>query len=209
MIRVNLIPQAAVVAQVRRRHLVRWSAATAVALVLVSVPLGLDWMHRARAQELEQYSHSLQTELGQVRAQWRTLSKEAKHLQQRLSRAGVLRSKRSWSKMLALVASCTPAESWLTSIATDPATPVARKSIRTSSGTGRKENNAKEPIEDVVLDAPRKLVLEGYAVDAILPNVFVTNLKDTGVFTRVTLEHSTMESVHNGTYLRFLIACEW
>jgi hypothetical protein len=203
MIRVNLISNEQRAAQVRHRHLRRWAVASVAAALLVVGPLGMDWVHRAQAKELGEYSQHLHDEFARVRTDSQSLNAEAEYAELQLSRAKALRSKRSWSGMLALVASCTPEQAWLTSVATDPVSPA--------SGAGKVLAGTKgeKPSGDVALDAPRRLVLLGYALDATLPNRFVTNLKETGVFPDVVLVRSTIQSILDGDYHSFEIICEW
>jgi Tfp pilus assembly protein PilN len=205
MVGVNLIPVSVRLSQVRRRHVRRWAVSVAVGVALVGVSLGMDWLRRAEAAGLCADNERLQSELEAIRADLKSVSAQAAETLLRIERAKALRSKRAWSGMIAMIASCMPPQSWLTSIATDPATPPA--------GTGRSQDRGKTEAEKgqqaVTIDAPRRLRISGYAPDAADPHEFVTKLKATELFTVVALEQSQREPVSDGWYIRFELVCEW
>ena len=210
MNRLNLIPRAVRIARARRRHVQRWFIATTIGAAAVALPLGTDWYHSAEADSLISQGARIHAELARVGEESRSLRTETAQLSLRLERADALRSKRAWSGMFALIASCTPADCWLTEIATDPDVPAAGGSrVLNHRGSGVLPAAGETQDNVVYLEAPRKLRISGYGSNAVLPNTFVTNLKNKGVFTRVTLERSVMELRLGRSYLRFVIVCEW
>lgn len=205
MVGVNLIPKAVQLAQARRRHMNRWGVSILAAAALLAVPSTIDWLQRAEATELRTRNANLQIELAAAGTRLRAQTAQANETLLQLERARALRSKRAWSAMFAMIGRCMPAGCWLTSVATDPATPPAASRGATASRKGADEGNP----QTIVIEAPRKLRVAGYATDVAEPHGFVANLKDTGVFTDVVLEHSRREPALDGYYFRFELVCEW
>jgi len=205
MVEVNLIPESVRLARARRRHGRRWVTSIAVAAVILAVSAGVEWLHRAEAHELHGTSQRLYEELTAARTELRSVTAEAERVRLQIERAKALRSKRAWSGMFALIASHMPVGSWLTLVATDPAKPTAGARYAPAS------NRAKgaEPQQAITIDAPRKLKISGYALNAGDPHEFVRGLKSTALFTKVQLEHSQRESILNGSYFQFEVVCEW
>lgn len=201
----NLIPDSVRQTRTSRRHLKRWGVACLAALVVVAFPLGVDWYRNARAAELGAQARQLAGQLSAARKEVEEATTAAREVFLQLERANALRAKRSWSGMLAMLGACMPTECWISSFATDPATPSVGEH---SSPTG-KPKNGDEPEEVVTIEAPRKLKLVGYALDATQPLMFVRRLKSTGVFDRVTLERSLRETGEGGARFRFELTCEW
>lgn len=206
MVSVNLIPEAVRLAQARRHRLTRWGISIVVAVVVLAAPLCIDWFRRAQAVALRTQHDQLQIQLATIRTELRALTTQANQASVQLERADALRSKRAWSAMFAMIGRCMPAGCWLTSIATDPATP-ARGGDR-HVALRRRDSTQDEP-STVVIEAPRALRIAGYATNVAEPHEFVTNLKEAGVFTGVVLEHSRREPALDGSYFRFELACEW
>ncbi len=212
MISINLIPESIQLRQARRRQIQRWAVWSGAATLLVSVPLGLEWRHRGEADELDRQNIRLHQELSTIQAELKVVTAAADDLFLQIERADVLRSKRAWSAMLALIASAMPDQCWLASIATDPSAPSAasvhRQAVAGGAGA-RVDSRSRKPQQPITIDAPRKLRLTGYAANAGDPLVFVANLKDTRVFSRVALERSFREPTRYGSHFRFELVCQW
>jgi len=215
MTSVNLIPEAVLVAQVRRRHAKGWSLLVLAAGGLSAIPTLLDWSRQAHAAELRGESARLQRELESTRTQLRTTSEEATRVFLEVERANALRSKRAWSAMFALIVSCLPSDCWLASIATDPesppggAQPPRPAGVKPKSGAGERET--------VTIEAPRKLRMIGYAENDRQSLAFVSNLKESRVFQNVLLERtirapdvaSGQAGAQGGVIYQFEVVCEW
>ena len=207
MVSVNLIPKGVQLAQTRRRHLSRWTIAVAVAGVVLTVPLTLGWVRRAEAAHLRAQADQHQARLAQSRNDLETVTTELDRVLSQLERALALRSKRPWSPLLALIGGRMPKGCWLTSIGTDPATPSA--GARRSGRPDSKRAKPATPTSTLIIEAPRKLRIAGYATDAAEPHEFVIGLKDTGIFSNVVLENLRREPALDGFYFRFELLCEW
>ena len=206
MISVNLIPRNVRLAQARRRRLWRWGSLAMVGLLLLGASAGVDFARRATADELRATNEGLQRQITRAQSNLTAITAELMSARNHLEHATALRTKRAWSGMIALIARSMPENCWLTSIATDPDKPL---SIRRSS-TKRVSKNVggKEP-EVVVIDAPRRLRIIGYAERASEPNEFVDRLNHTGVFHLVELKRSQRELILDGAYYRFELFCGW
>ena len=205
MVIVNFIPEVVQIAQARRRHIMRWVVSTALAAAALGFALGLDWLDRAKAEELRAEFGQLQTDRDTERAVRRSITAEVDQLRLQIERARALQAKRAWSGLIGLVADCMPDRCWLTSIATDPAKP---KGSPTRAGSRKPKEDA---VEDgaVMIDAPRKLEIIGYAPEAAQPHHFVAALKEARVFSNVVLKRSQREPILDGSYYRFELVCEW
>lgn len=206
MIGVNLIPWSLQVAQRRRLHMRRWAAAALIAGAMLCVPAMSDRVRQAEASELGLRNRRLQAQLAGLRRDVRSISAKAERVQLQIDRAEALRSKRSWSALISLIGQCMPDGSWSTSIATDPPT-APHGGSRSSARPGHKGDSGGPTT--VVIEAPRRLRISGYATDAVEPLAFVTNLKSAGVFRDVSLESSRREPVLDGSYFRFSVVCDW
>lgn len=212
MVRVNLIPASVQSTRIRRAHIGRWCVAGAAAVAALAIALGLEVAQRTIAKNLRAEQMQVQAGLEELRKDLRVTSAQAKRARLRLERAIALRAKRAWSGMVALIAEQMPKDCWLVSLATDPTTPSASPTLSRVRGTPPIRNGQRTSgsgPDTLVIDAPRKLDLVGYAPQAAQPHQFVTALKRTGVFTRVSLERSQREPVLDGSYFRFELSCEW
>lgn len=213
MVSVNLIPETVQTMHTRQRHLKLWGVMILASFGLLCIPWGMNWYQSARAEALRVESEGLQGRLKTTRTELRTHMTEANALLLQLQRAKALRSKRAWSGMIGLVGSCMPPGCWLTSLATDPETPTAIGRMAVNAAFKRNPANGSDPkgadSATLTIEAPRKMRLVGYATDAAEPHMFVANLKDTEVFSRVALERSQREPVLDGYYFRFELICEW
>lgn len=206
MISVNFIPREVCLAQAQRRRLWRWGTLSLAGLLLLGAAAGFDYTRRARADELRGSSEGLRMEIDLVRANLRGVTTELIGARNHLDHATALRTKRAWSGMIALIDNSMPENCWLTSISTDPEAPQALK--RGTHRTSKKSDGKNEP-EVVVIDAPRRLEIIGYAAKPSEPNEFVNQLNKTGVFSHVELKRSQREPMLDGTYYRFELFCEW
>lgn len=213
MVGVNLIPKDLQLTEALRRHLKVWTVAIVGAAALMSAPLAMGWYRRAEASELRVQNDQLQTLLSEDRANLRVMAARASQAASRLERATALRSKRPWSRLLVMIGDYMPEGCWLTSIGTDPATPPAvaarrsRKPRVAGGEPGRPESSDRR--NTLVIEAPRKLRITGYATDAAEPLEFVSALKASGVFSNITLENMRREPVLDGFYFRFELLCGW
>ena len=173
----------------------------ALAVGMVLVLLGVEWLNRLKAAELYALNDELQSRLESVREELRSVTADAGHVLVQIERAKALKSKRAWSGMLAMVSQCMAPGSWLTSIATDPPKPPGGKAR--SRGTDGKKEEGGQTQRLVTIEAPRKLRIAGYAPAAAHPYDIVTSLKATDAFASVALERSVREPVLDGSYFRF------
>ena len=213
MIGVNLIPQHVQLSQARRRRIQRWSGAGIVAAGLLMIPLGLDWSTRAKADTLKQrYERSVKA-YQTLRTELRESDAAVERARTRIERAEAMASKRAWSSMLVMITDALPDGAWLTTIETDPPTPTGgTRSSRTTNAKDPSDAPSVVMIEApsvVMIEAPQALRLVGYAPKAADPLALVSNLKNSGVFERVDLKHSTRETAVDGSYFRFELICEW
>ncbi len=214
MVGVNLIPKDLQLAQTVRRHLKWWTVAIVGAAVLLSAPLAMGWYRRAEASELRVQNDQFQEQLAQSRDDLKLVTAQASQAASRIERATALRSKRPWSRLMVMIGTYMPQGCWLTSIGTEPRTPPAVGARRPPSP---RASTAADPLSPeswarrsaLVIEAPRKLRIAGYATNAAEPLEFVTGLKASGVFNNVTLEHMSREPVLDGFYFRFELLCGW
>lgn len=204
MIKVNLISTYVQIEQRSRIRMKRWILVCLLSLVMVILPWGYDWINRASVNTLTKDNQRILTTLKTTRQTLQSLTKTLAETDLKLKRANVLRAKRSWSGMMSMIATALPTRSWLILIATDPPVPpgAQRRTVTVSSTDSTKD-------ETITIDAPQKLRLIGYAVDASEPMVFVSNLKAYGIFTNVKLIRSYLEPIEDDKYFRFELICEW
>lgn len=207
MTTINLIPLTRQIARTRRRHMKVWAVAATVAAAILAVPMVHQGMQRAEAAHLRTRYDQQLAHIQALRSQVRAASRQATDARIRLERAANLRAKRNWSGMVALIAKCLPDGCWLTSLRTDPAAPGAPAASGRRVPLGNDKDG--KASKTVTIEAPRKLRIAGYAAAAAEPHAFVAELKKAGVFARVELEHVMREAVHDGSYFRFELVCEW
>lgn len=201
---VNLIPQDVRLAQSQRRRLRGWCGVAVGALAVFALALMFDQEKRAEAAQLVIEHNRLQDELAEARGKLRAEAREAGRALRQLERAGALRTKRAWSAVFNLLARCMPPTCWLRSVATDPAAPPPGSSAHKPDPQA-----STREASPLFIEAPRKLRIIGYALDAAHPHTFVTNLKETGVFAKVSLERTLRTPVAGGEYFQFELLCEW
>lgn len=203
---INLIPAQVCLSIRRRHHLRRWMVSGVVAAVAVLMALALDWAQRTKAGELTDQSAQLQSELAGVRGELRRVTADVTDVLLQIERANALRAKRAWSGLITLIGSCMPDGCWLSTISTEPVMPTERTQRH---ARGQTEQVASDDPPVMTIEAPRKLVIDGYATDAAEPYAFVARLKEAQVFAEVTLTNSAREAVFDGYYFRFKLVCEW
>jgi hypothetical protein len=203
---VNLIPAALAEAQTRRRHLRAWAVGFAPALGLLVVVAALNWSRQARADAAAATAEALASQLDQARAEVRRLTAQVNETSLQVERADALRSKRSWSGLIGLLAKSRPDDVWFANLATDPNSPAATKAAPAARGPQPPKGAATKP---VTIDAPRKLHVDGYSVSPTGPRALVSTLKRENVFTRVVLERSLNDADKGRSRFRFEIVVEW
>jgi len=205
--KLNLVPKAILDRHARRRRLGTWGAALVLSLSVLAIPVTLNWTRQVRAQHLRREQAELSDARSHVLAEWATMRGEVTETEAQVMRAEALRSKRAWSSLLGLVAASVPEKAWLTAVATNPAQPVSAATKRTSrSRTGGESDEA---TQNITVQAPRALELQGFAPTATDPIQFVQSLKQRGVFQDVRLTRSSLTELDGEAYFRFDIVCEW
>lgn len=219
---INLVPSSVQIVHQRNRWIRFWCVAACLAFIVLGGALGYDWLETRRMSEMAVRLSQAQQEVEKLRGEVRTLAATAGQLQQRLERADALRAKRAWSGLLALIAEKLPPDCRLQSIATDPAKPPVDSIViapamqpapggQSLSGVATATTPAAQPppARTVLLDAPRKLRLVGFAGDPARPVAFVSSLKESGAFTHVNLERAQWEPARKDAHFRFELVCEW
>lgn len=217
VVRVNLIPVELLQRQRHRIHVKRWLVAIGCALVIDCVPVVLQWMSMREAEQLGAHAATLAAEVTLLRAEVKKAGTAADELFLQLERSRALRTKRSWSSMITMIATAMPVQCWLTYFGTDPDTPPAgaqakKTEIAPPSPQPANATNANMPPAPnsiVTIEAPRKLKLSGMAREASQPLGFVTALRDTRAFKTVTLERTIRGRGTDGDVFQFELTCEW
>lgn len=199
MISVNLLPEATVRKQRANRRARIWLVLTLCAAAGAAVPVGVTVTRQAQASTLQQRCREVDRERSKVQAQLAATLQEVERLATHFAQSETLRTKRSWASLIGFIGGSMPPEVWLTAIATDPPFPMGR---------GRTEVHA-EPGDTVVLEAPTKLLVQGYALDHKDLYAFMSRLKQADVFTGVELMRSGREPVLAGQAVRFDLQCSW
>ncbi len=205
MIRVNLIPEGVRLAKTRRRRVRRWSLAAAAAIIAVLLPLAAEALQYNKIRTLRGHNGRLRAELQRVRDELASVTSEADRTLVHVEHSEALRSKRAWSGLLAGIGSSMPPRCWLTSLSTEPPVPPAG-TAKPVVAAGGQENTKRAAMH---MEAPRKLRLSGYALDAAMPHSIVKNLKETNLFTHVSLSRASREPALDGMYFKFEMECEW
>lgn len=206
MISVNLIPPRVLVSQARRWRIKRWCVSTLVAICALLVALVVDGLQHAKAEELESDLAAIGLDLSAVRRDLADVVDKSAKIWHQIERANAIRAKRSWSSLIALIDRALPERCWLATLATDPSSPTGRRSVSRGRVSTATQGAADKPI---IIEAPRRIKIEGYAPSDALPHTFVTALKDTGVFSSVVLTHSQRQPLLDGYYFFFEVLCEW
>lgn len=210
MLAIELRPAETTYRVMRMQRIRRWSVALVVAVCPLILILIIDWLQRADQRERADEKSRVEVQLAAMRERFRYASAEAEQLLAQIQRADALRSKRSWSDLLALVGGALPQGGWLTQISTEPPQPVADQAraavVATAQPPAPASPAAKAPI---TIESPRELRVSGYAVTAAEPSDFVAGLRSTNLFAKVELIQCRQEPVHDGSYYRFDVVCKW
>lgn len=204
MIDTNLIPKPLQFARFRRRRIKGWTLIILAAGLVLCIPLIFEQYLQAEVSRLRLQDDQMKKRLAGQRVKLATLTVEVDQSLLQLNRAQALRAKRAWSAMYRLIAEHIPDGCWLSSIATDPASPSGVK-----ARPSRSSASGKSDVVPATIDAPRALRIEGFASDPGEPHHFIANLKLSGVFTGVSLETSRREQVGAEWFFRFKLLCEW
>lgn len=159
----------------------------------------------ARAQELEAVDQRLSQEERAVAAELSEIVATSHEAHSQIERAKALRSKRSWSSMLELIADTMPPGCWLTELATDPPAPTGVQKQPRELNVA----DAAKTAQTVTIEAPQKLRIIGYASDPAEPLTFIDNLKASNVFTDVVSKGTQREPAGDGYSFRFELECLW
>ncbi len=206
MARINLIPAYILDRQQRRSRLHRWLVPMAAAFTCVLVMLWLTLSQRADASDVQVLTTQLLSQVATSQAELKVAQEKSVQLREQMERADSLRGKRAWTRIIAIVTQCLPKSAWLTSISTDPTVP---SKLRTTKSSTIKTKDANKDAELVTIDAARKMRLLGYTAKPGEPNDLVRRLTTSGVFESVSLTQSRRQDVHDGSYFRFEVICEW
>ncbi len=204
---VNFIPAQIIKAQVQRTHLRGWITAIIVVAIALMIPLLMDATAKARAENLSEEHGQLVVALKQTQTRAVEIANETIRIKGQIERARALRSKRNWSSLIILIGSCLPPETWLATLRTDPDTPTGTGEFGPGRAFGKK--GEKKATKTVTIEAPRKLLIVGYAVDNDSPYEFIKKLKETKVFSKITLLHSRRDPGKQQSNVGFEVMCEW
>ncbi len=206
MVNVNLIPQAVLVSQSRRWRIQRWCVSTLIAVCALLVALGVHRLQLRKVEDLRNELTSVQQNVAHVRAALKDVADQADRIGRQIERAKAIRSKRSWSSLVALIDHALPKGCWLATLATDPHSPTGRRTV------ARKPPGAADPdapVGPIIIEAPRRIKIEGHAPSDAEPHAFVAALKQTGVFSKVVLHRSQRQPLLDRHFFFFETVCEW
>ncbi|MGB0714656.1 MAG: PilN domain-containing protein [Phycisphaerae bacterium] len=206
MISINLIPKDILVARSRHRRAMRWLSACGLAVTMLTVVAGVDWLNRSQLYKLSNRRDALRDKLVEVRKNLDNLTAVGDELKLQIERASALHAKRPWSGMLMMTASHLGDAMWLTRFATIPEVPQ-RRSRRARDEVEDKEEEGKE--ETVQIDAPRKLRLEGFALEAGDATLLVAALQKEQIFNEVKLVQTQRHEERESVRFKFEIICSW
>jgi Tfp pilus assembly protein PilN len=204
-IELNLLPREVCAAQARARHVRTWITCGAPVLLVLLGLLALDGVRGVQAADLRDQVAGLTRTLSARRAEVKNLTESLAEATLHLKRSDALRAKRNWSDVLVFIGRHMPKECWLESVATDPDSPSPGTPVAPAKAAAGKTNAP----TTVTIDAPRKLRIGGHSLDSAAPLTFVANLKESGVFAKVALEHSVLEPDARLPRFRFEVLVEW
>jgi len=204
---VNLIAESELMARRRRRRVRTWSVALLIVAAVGSLPVAVEFTRHHQVQSLRGQRQRVQNDIEKSRAELNQTALAIRELRAQAARADALRTKRSWAGLLTTISGRLPQEMWLSSVATDPASPRNSGPYRPTSRKPNGEEDAEPAV--VTLEAPRQLSVEGYALDYRNLYEFMSGLNETEVFKAVTLTRSNDEPVLNTSAVRFQILCRW
>jgi Tfp pilus assembly protein PilN len=209
MVGVNLIPSEMLIRHRLMRRLQGWVIVGVALAGATLVPVAVEGRQQAQIERMRASVAEVETKLRSVRGEVASTAQTVLDLDAELARAGALRTKRSWSGLLALLSESLPPQVWLTSLATDPPQPVSGHGTVPAVGKAPEEAKTGGKGIVIVLEAPTALRLEGYALDHVGLLDLITELKDSGSFATVSLVNAGMEPVLGGRAVHFVLACEW
>jgi Tfp pilus assembly protein PilN len=185
-----------------------WGLIMLPVTALAVAPFVTELRRQSRAEKLAAELERVEDALRTLRRDVTATASAVQDVEMRIARARALRTKRSWSGLLGLLARCSPDEVWFTEVSSPADAPVAAKPARAASAT--------EPVTDgqplvqvVTLEAATRLQLTGYAVNHERLYDLMSRLKEAGVFTSVELVKAGMEPVFEGRAAKFVLACTW
>ncbi len=217
MIAVNLIPKQQTLTRRRRRHLTRWGIIIGTTGVVALVPLASGISAHARAASLSSELRTTQTRYNDVQAELITVTTSIAEVTNQIDAAAALRGKRSWTALIAMIGRVAPEDMWLTSLSTDPAMPGGSRATSgqmTLGGSARTNVAPAASGQRVIIEAPRRLVIQGFSSRQQSILELMRGLKGTGVFDEVTLRSSVQEPSLRGVPVdfdlyRFELVCGW
>ena len=215
MISVNLIPSEVLIRHAVKRRTWRWAVACVLLAGAALVPVVIEARQQAQVERLKLKLMDTEGQVSGLRGQLSATAQTVLDLDAELARAHALRTKRSWSGLLALLSACLPQEVWLTSVATDPPQPKAsgapspRSRVKTGDPGAGAQDSGPATRTVVVLEAPTKLRLDGFALNHERLYDLMSGLKESGSFSVVKLVSAGVEPVLQGRAVRFVLSCEW
>lgn len=203
MIGVNVLPQSYIRARRRASRLRAWLIAVALVAAASSFPIGFDIFKSARASTIEDELKPLRGQLAGTKSRLAECLTTVTDLQQRLSRADAIRSKRPWKNLMTTLTAKMPDEVWLTSLESfdRPARVTRRRSADVPA--------AGEENDTIELEGPTGLRLTGYALEHEHLLTFMAALNDGVLFNRVDMVKSGQEPLADGVAVRFVLECTW
>ena len=145
MISVNLIPSEVLIRHAVKRRIWRWAVACVLLAGAALVPVVIEARQQAQVERLKLKFMDMEGQVSGLRGQLSATAQTVLDLDAELARAHALRTKRSWSGLLALLSACLPQEVWLTSVATDPPQPKASGAPSPRSRVKTGDPGARDP----------------------------------------------------------------
>ncbi len=208
MIGINLIPEHQIAERRKRRRIRAWTFTLLTTAAISAAPVGLELSRQHQVIRLRNERSSVLASIQESSEKLNRLREETHSLHAELDRADALRAKRRWSGLLAMISRALADEIWLISVATDPPTPQrGDRSLVPKNTPAPAKDNVQTTV--IMLEAPRKLTLEGFALEHRDLYEFKTRLSQTGIFTDVNEIQGTKEPVGDGSAVRFKIVCHW
>ncbi len=209
MIGINLIADSVLVSRRRRRRVQRWVMSVLAAGVVASIPVGIELSRHQQVQSLRGEKRLYAAQIESMRSELNEVGIENRGLSAQTARANALRTKRSWSRLLAMVSRTLPEELWLTSMSTDPAVPIRGHRDLTPRKSAAPAGEVDDAPRVVTMEAPRALKLAGYALEHRHLYEFMSRLKSVEAFGDVSLTKAVEEPVFRSKAVRFEIRCTW
>jgi Tfp pilus assembly protein PilN len=205
MIGVNLIPSSVLTARQRSRRIRRWAAVILVIAIASATPVLYQVRQHVRIASMQEGKQQQEARLASTRAELVNVNRSLAELNRRIERTNALRTKRSWTGLLALIVECMPQEIWLTSLSTDA--PTAGRKARSRPQEAPESETDETKV--VVMAGARRLDLDGYATELEHLYDFITRLKASGVFAKVELVKADAEPTFRTKAVHFELTCGW